>query len=80
MNESFPAKCFKYNKLINRATSGSESSLLISEQFVEIKVPYESTIDNSFHGFANATRRGNMAVISIFKRMSVLLQTLNSPI
>ena len=38
MDESFPAKRFKFNKMINRATSGSEATLHISEQFVGFKM------------------------------------------
>ena len=49
MDESFPAKRFKSNKLINRATSGSEAALHICEQFVGFKIPDKSTVDHSFH-------------------------------
>ena len=45
MDESFPAKRFKSNKMINRATSGSEATLHICEQFVGFKIPDKSTID-----------------------------------
>ena len=38
MDESFPAKRFKSNKMINRATVGSEATLHISEQFVGFKI------------------------------------------
>ena len=51
MDESFPAKRFKSNKMINCATSGSEPTLHISEQFVGFKIPDKSTVDHSFHGF-----------------------------
>ena len=51
MDESFPTKRFKSNKMINRATLGSEAILHISEQFVGFKIPDKSTVDHSFHGF-----------------------------
>ena len=53
MDESLPAKRFKSNKMINRATSGSEAPLHISEQFVRFKIPDKSTVDHSFHGFTD---------------------------
>ena len=40
MDESFPAKRFKSNKMINRATSGSEPTLHVSKQVVGLKIPY----------------------------------------
>ena len=45
MDESFLAKYFKSNKIINRAT------LYISEQIVGFKVVNKSTVDHSFLGF-----------------------------
>ena len=45
MDESFPAKRFKSNKMINHATSGSEPTLHISKQVVGLGIPYKSTID-----------------------------------
>ena len=39
MDESFPAKSFKSNKMISRATSGSEATLHINEQIMGFKVP-----------------------------------------
>ena len=51
MDESFPTKRFKSNKMINRATLGSEAILHISEQFVGFKIPDKSTVDHSFHSF-----------------------------
>ena len=55
MDESFPAKRFKPNKMINRTTSGPEATLHICEQFVGFKIPDKSTVDHSFHGFTDAT-------------------------
>ena len=63
MDESFPAKRFKSNKIINRATSGSEATLHICEQFVGFKIPDKSTVDNSFHGFTDATYQSSKAII-----------------
>ena len=51
MDKNFPAKRFKSNKMIKRATSGSEPTLHISEQIVGYKVSDKSTIDDSIHGF-----------------------------
>ena len=42
MDESFTAKRFKSNKMINRVTLGSEATLHISEQFVGFKIPDKS--------------------------------------
>ena len=39
MDESFPAKRFKSNKMINRATSESEPTLHVSKQVVGLKIP-----------------------------------------
>ena len=63
MDESFPAKQFKSNKMINRATSGSEATLYVSEQFVRFKIPDKSTVDHSFHGFTDATCQHNKTII-----------------
>ena len=59
VDESFPAKRFKSNKMINRATSGSEPTLHISDQFVGFKISYKSTVSHSFHGFTDATCQCN---------------------
>ena len=59
MDESFPAKRFKSSKMINRATSGSEGTLHISEQFLGFKIP----VDHSFHGFTDATCQSNRVII-----------------
>ena len=40
MDESFPAKRIKSNKMINRATSGSEPTLHVSKQVVGIEILY----------------------------------------
>ena len=48
MDESFPAKHFKSNKMINHATSGSEATLQINEEIVGFKVPDKSSVDHSF--------------------------------
>ena len=58
MDESFPAK--RFNKMINRATSRSEPTLHIREQFEGFKVPDMSLVDHLFHGF---TCQGNSMVI-----------------
>ena len=63
MDESFPAKCFKPYKMINRATSGSETTFHISEQFVGFKILDKSTVDHSFHGFTDATCQCSMMII-----------------
>ena len=63
MDESFPAKRFKSNKMINRATLRSEATLHISETFVGFKIPDKSTVDHSFHGFTDATCQSNRAII-----------------
>ena len=55
MDESLPVKHFKSNKMINRATLGSEATLHISEQCVGFKIPDKSTVDHSFHGFTDTT-------------------------
>ena len=55
MDESFPTKHFKHNKMINRARFGSEATLRINEQIVGFKVPDKFTVDHSFHGFTEAT-------------------------
>ena len=62
-DESFPEKRFKSNKMINRATFGSEATLHISEQIVGFKIPDMSTVDNSFHGFTDATCEHNRTII-----------------
>ena len=61
---SFPAKRFKSNEMTNRATSGSEPTLHVSKQVVGLKIPDKSTIDNSLHGFTDATCQSNRAVNS----------------
>ena len=64
MDESFPAKCFKSNKMINRATSESEPTLDVSKQVMGLEIPDKSTIDHSFHGFTDATCQSNRVIIS----------------
>ena len=64
MNESFLAKRVKSYKMINRATSGSEPTLLVSKQVVGLEIPDKSTVDRLFHGFTDATCQSNRAVIS----------------
>ena len=49
MDESFSAKRFKSNQMINRATSRSEPTLHISEQFVGFEIPDKLTVNHSFH-------------------------------
>ena len=63
MDESFSAKLFKSNKMINSAMSGSEQTLHISEQFVGFKIPDKSTVAHSFHAFTDATCQRNMMII-----------------
>ena len=53
MDESFPVKRFKSDKMINRATSGSDIS----------KIPDRSTVDHSFHDFTKATCQWNTTII-----------------
>ena len=67
MGESFPAKRFKSNKMINRATSGSKPTLHISDQFVGFKIPEESTVNHSSHGFTDATCQRNRTIIGRFR-------------
>ena len=55
MDESFPAKRFKSNKMINSATSGSEPTLHVSKQVMGLEIPDKSKIDHSFRGFTDAT-------------------------
>ena len=55
IGESFHAKRFKSNKMINHATSGSAATLHITEQIVGCEIPDKATIDHSFHGFTDAT-------------------------
>ena len=63
MDESFPAKRFKYDKIINGSTSGSEATLHTIEQIVGFTVPDKSTVDNSFHGLTDATCQRNRKII-----------------
>ena len=53
MDESFPAKCFKSNKMINCSTFGSGATLHFSEQIVGFKVRDKFTDDHSFQGFTD---------------------------
>ena len=55
MDEIFPAKHLKSNKMINHATSGSEATLHINEQIVGFEVQDKSMADHSFHSFTDAT-------------------------
>ena len=64
MDEMFPAKCFKSNKMINHAMSGSEPTLHICVQFVGFKIPDKSTVVQSFYGFTDATCQCNITIIS----------------
>ena len=63
MDESFPAKCFKSNKMINHAKSESEPMLHISEQFVGFKIAEKSTVVHSFYGFTDAPCQCNRRII-----------------
>ena len=63
-DESFPAKHFKSNKMINRTTSGSEPTLHVSKQVVWLEIPDKSTINHSFHGLTDASSQSNRAVTS----------------
>ena len=63
MDESFPAKLFKSNKMINHATSGSEPTMHVSKQIVGLEIPEKSTFDHSFRGFTDATCQSNRVVI-----------------
>ena len=67
MDESFPAKRFKSKKMINNATSGSEPTLHISDQFVGFKIPDKSAVNHSFHGFTVATCQRNKTIIGRFR-------------
>ena len=51
MDESFPAKRFKSNKMIKCAMSRYEPTMHISEESVEFKILDRSTVDHLFHGF-----------------------------
>ena len=64
MDESFPAKCLKSKTIINRATSRSETTLHISEQFVGFEIPDKPTVNHLFHGFTDATCQRNRMIIS----------------
>ena len=64
MDESFPAKRFKSNKMINSTTSGSEPTLHVSKQVMGLEIPDKSTIDHWLHGFTDATCQSNRAIIS----------------
>ena len=66
MDESSPAKRFKSNKMINRATSGSEPKT-ISDQFVRLKIPHKSTVNHWLHGFTDATCQRNRMIIGRFR-------------
>ena len=48
--------------MINRATSGSEPTLHISDQFVGFKISYHSS-----HGFTDATCQCNRTIIDRFR-------------
>ena len=72
-----PVKRFKSNKVINRATSGSEATLHISEQLVRFKIPDMSTVDNSFHGFTDATCQSNRAINGRIRRILTRLWNRN---
>ena len=67
MEESFPPKRFKSNKMINRTTSGSEPTLHVSDQFVGFKIPDKFTVNHSFHGFTDAICQCNKTIIGRFR-------------
>ena len=58
MDESFPAKHFKLNKMINCAISGSEATLQVIKQVVGLEIPNRLIIC-----FTEATCQSNRAVI-----------------
>ena len=64
MDERFPAKRFKSNKMINSAMSGSQPTLHVSKKVMGLEIPDKSTIDHSFHGFTDVTCQSNRAIIS----------------
>ena len=63
MDESFPAKCFESNEIINRATSGSEATLHSNEQILGFEISDKATVDQSLPGFTDATCQSNRAII-----------------
>ena len=63
MDESFPAKRFISNKMIDCATSRSETTLHISEQFVGFEIPDKPMVNHSFYGFTDATCQCNRTII-----------------
>ena len=69
IDKSFPAKCFKSNKTINRAMSGSEATLHINKKIVAFKVSDKSTVDHSFDGFTDATCQPNRTIIGSIRRI-----------
>ena len=67
IDESYPAKCFKSDNMINRATSRSEPTLHVSKQVVGLEIPDKSTIDHSFHGLIDATCQRNRTIIGTIR-------------
>ena len=51
--------------------------LHVSEQFVSFKIPDRSTVDNSFHGFINATCQRNMTIIGRIRGILTRLRIRN---
>ena len=54
---------FISNKMINCATSRSETTLHINEQFVGFEIPDKHMVNHSFHGFTDATCQCNRTII-----------------
>ena len=75
MDESFPVKRFKSNKMMNHATS--EPTLHISDQFVGFKIPDKSTVNQTFHGFTDATCQRNRTIIGRFRGIFTRLWSRN---
>ena len=73
LDESFPTKCFKSNKMINRAMPRPEPILHISEQILGFMVRDKLTDNHLFHGFTDATYHGNKVIVGricwIFTRL-----------
>ena len=63
MDETFPAKHFKSNKMNNCATSGSEAILHITEQIVGFMIPGKSMVDHSFHDFTDSNCQHTRMII-----------------
>ena len=61
------------NKMINRATSGSEPTLHVSEQVIGLEIPDKSTVDHSFHGFTYTTCEHNRMIIGRIRGILTML-------